>query len=162
MRIKEARGRGGRRGIALFMKNCEPPELGEPVLAIERVPGSLLSLAANSSLMLPPLLRVQVSPVFRFLYVPSGGPPVPARDDLGSFESGQPNLRVSEADVAVRARRGVGANDRADALVHEVRDDAVEVQAVVEARLGEVDEVRCRNRHLVQEDLAPASANSQG
>ena len=52
---------------ALFMKNCEPPELGEPVLAIERVPGSLEILAANSSLMLPPPLRVSVPPVTRFL-----------------------------------------------------------------------------------------------
>ena len=29
------------------MKNCEPPELGEPVLAIESVPGSFEILAAN-------------------------------------------------------------------------------------------------------------------
>ena len=51
----------------VFMKNCEPPELGWPVLAIESVPGSLENLAANSSLMLPPFERVHVSPVFRFL-----------------------------------------------------------------------------------------------
>lgn len=69
-----------------FMKNCEPPELGWPVLAMERVPGLLEILAAYSSLMLPPFERVSVAPVFRFLKVPSGGPPVPLRCDLGSLE----------------------------------------------------------------------------
>merc|ERR1719443_457040 len=73
-----------------FMKNCEPPELGWPVLAIESVPGSLENLAAYSSLMLPPPERVSVPPVLRFLKVPSGGPPVPARRDFGSLEYGQP------------------------------------------------------------------------
>ena len=38
----------------VFMKNCEPPELGCPVLAIESVPGLFESLAVYSSLMLPP------------------------------------------------------------------------------------------------------------
>merc|ERR1719352_1005846 len=75
----------------VFMKNWLPPELGEPVLAIESEPGSLENLAANSSLMFPPPERVSVFPVLRFLKVPSGGPPVPARLDLGSFEYGQPN-----------------------------------------------------------------------
>ena len=70
----------------VFMKNCEPPELGCPVFAIESVPGSLEIFAAYSSLMLPPLERVSVAPVFRFLKVPSGGPPVPERPDLGSLE----------------------------------------------------------------------------
>jgi hypothetical protein len=37
------------------MKNCEPPVFGAPVLAMEKVPGSLLILAACSSLMLPPV-----------------------------------------------------------------------------------------------------------
>merc|ERR1719399_2531320 len=68
----------------VFMKNCEPPEFGWPVLAMESVPGSLENLAANSSLMLPPLERVSVPCVFRFLNEPSGGPPVPARLDFGS------------------------------------------------------------------------------
>lgn len=65
---------------------------GDPVLAIESVPGSLLCFAVCSSLMFPPFERVSVPPVTRFLKVPSGGPPVPERVDLGSFEKGQPNL----------------------------------------------------------------------
>merc|ERR1719401_3166558 len=40
---------------ATFMKNCEPPEFGSPQLAMERVPGALVSLEMFSSLMLPPL-----------------------------------------------------------------------------------------------------------
>jgi len=46
----------------VFTKNCEPPEFGWPVLAMERVPGSFESLAVNSSGMLPPRSRVMVSP----------------------------------------------------------------------------------------------------
>merc|ERR1712228_958068 len=76
---------------ATFMKNCEPPEFGCPVLAIDSVPGWLLSLEMFSSLMLPPPKRFSVAPVLRFLNVPSSGPPVPARLLLGSFAWGQPN-----------------------------------------------------------------------
>ena len=75
----------------VFMKNCEPPELGRPVFAMLRVPGSFEILAAYSSLMLPPLERLSMAPVTRFLKVPSSGPPVPAWLDFGSFEYGQPN-----------------------------------------------------------------------
>merc|ERR1719203_797732 len=71
--------------LATLMKNWEPPELGRPVLAIDSVPGTLLSLEMFSSWMLPPLVRVSVSPVLRFLKVPSGGPPVPARGLFGSL-----------------------------------------------------------------------------
>merc|ERR1719487_322568 len=77
--------------LATLMKNCEPPEFGRPVLAIDRVPGAFVSLEMFSSLMLPPFERRSVPPVFRFLNVPSGGPPVPARRDCGSFALGQPN-----------------------------------------------------------------------
>ena len=44
----------------VLMKNCEPPESGIPVLAMDSVPTSLESLAVNSSGMLPPPLRVIV------------------------------------------------------------------------------------------------------
>src|SRR5690606_31009 len=56
---------------AVLMKNWLPPLLGRPVLAIDSVPGSLENFASsrNSSGMLP-----------------LGGPPVPARDEFGSFE----------------------------------------------------------------------------
>merc|ERR1719343_218602 len=77
--------------LATLMKNCEPPVFGEPVLAMDRVPGVLLSLEMFSSLMFPPLKRRSFPPVFRFSKVPSGGPPVPARLDLGSFACGHPN-----------------------------------------------------------------------
>ena len=70
------------------MKNCDPPELGWPVFAIESVPGLLLVRSMFSSLMLPPFERVSVAPVTRFLNVPSGGPPVPARREVGSFAWG--------------------------------------------------------------------------
>ena len=65
---------------------CEPPELGRPVLAIERVMGTFESFEMFSSWMLPPLVRVSVDPVLRLVKVPSGGPPVPERVDLGSLE----------------------------------------------------------------------------
>merc|ERR1740138_1708770 len=74
-----------------LMKNWEPPEFGLPVLAIDNVPGALVSLEMSSSLMLPPLERVSFSPVFKFMKVPSGGPPVPALRDLGSLAFGHPN-----------------------------------------------------------------------
>merc|ERR1719401_3408801 len=45
---------------ATFMKNWEPPEFGEPVLAMESVPGALLSLDMFSSLMLPPFDRLSL------------------------------------------------------------------------------------------------------
>ena len=67
--------------LATLMKNCEPPELGLPVLAIESVKGALVSREMFSSSMFPPFFRVSVAPVFRFLKVPSAGPPVP--DDVG-------------------------------------------------------------------------------
>ena len=115
--------------------------MGWPVLAIESVPGSLENLAANSSLMLPPPERVSVPPVFRFLNEPSGGPPVPARCDFGSFEYGQPNWSCGgepHPKSDVRRELWGGARVRAH---HEVGDHAVEVEAVVEARVGLVDEV---------------------
>jgi hypothetical protein len=34
----------------VFIKNCDPPELGAPVLAMERVPGSLEIFGQNLSL----------------------------------------------------------------------------------------------------------------
>jgi len=73
------------------MKSCDPPEFGEPVLAIDNVPGLLESFEMFSSLMLPPLERFSVPPVFKFLKVPSEGPPVPALLDFGSLAWGQPN-----------------------------------------------------------------------
>merc|ERR550532_90524 len=77
--------------LATLMKNCEPPEFGRPVFAIESVPGALVSLDMFSSLMLPPFERRSVFPVFKFLNVPSSGPPVPARLDFGSLAFGHPN-----------------------------------------------------------------------
>ena len=50
-----------------------------------------LGLERFSSSMLPPLERFSVAPLPRFLKVPSGGPPVPARELLGSLACGQPN-----------------------------------------------------------------------
>jgi hypothetical protein len=42
---------------------------------------------------------------------------------------------------------------RAAELDHEAVDDAMKMQAIVEARLGELDEVPCRRRHLVCEQF---------
>jgi hypothetical protein len=90
-----------------FKKNCEPPELGRPVLAIESVPGLFESLEIFSSWMLPPLVRDSISPVARFLNVPSGGPPVPEREDFGSLLWGHPNCFVLGAgEGRVRAHTG--------------------------------------------------------
>merc|ERR1740139_690125 len=77
--------------LATFMKNCEPPELGLPVLAMDRVPGALVSREMFSSLILPPFERRSMPPVFRFLKEPSFGPPVPELRDFGSLAFGQPN-----------------------------------------------------------------------
>merc|ERR1719272_2251614 len=71
--------------LATLMKNCEPPLLGRPVFAMDRVPDALVSLEIFSSWMLPPFERLSVLPVFKFLKVPSGGPPVPAPGALGSL-----------------------------------------------------------------------------
>ena len=79
----------------VLMKNCEPPELGWPVLAIERVPGSLEISATSSSGMLPPPSRAMVLPSGVVNEVPPSGPPVPARGDLGSLEWGQPNWHTA-------------------------------------------------------------------
>ena len=76
---------------ATLMKNCEPPELGRPVLAIESEPGTFESREIFSSWMLPPPLRDSLAPVARLTNDPSGGPPVPALLECGSFECGQPN-----------------------------------------------------------------------
>ena len=46
----------------VFTKNCEPPEFGWPVLAMERVPGSFEIFPWSSSGMLPPRSRVMVLP----------------------------------------------------------------------------------------------------
>merc|ERR1719313_3139493 len=80
---------------ATLRKNWEPPEFGWPVLAIDKVPGALLSFEMFSSLILPPLERVSVPPVARFLKVPSGGPPVPALLEFGSLAFGQPNWSMN-------------------------------------------------------------------
>ena len=52
-------------GNTLYLRYflLSPPVLGLPVLAIERVPGSLEMGAINSSGMLPPPLRVTTYPV---------------------------------------------------------------------------------------------------
>mmetsp|Transcript_18571 Transcript_18571/g.42095 ORF Transcript_18571/g.42095 Transcript_18571/m.42095 type:complete len:216 (+) Transcript_18571:107-754(+) len=60
-----------------------------------------------------------------------------------------PVLRSTGARTVALRVLGEGAPE----LVHEVGDHAVEVQAVVEAGLRQVDEVRGRDRHAVEEDL---------
>ena len=42
---------------ATLMKNCEPPESGAPVFAIDRLYGTLESREMFSSLLLPPVER---------------------------------------------------------------------------------------------------------
>ena len=42
---------------------------------------------------------------------------------------------------------------RSTCLVHEVRDDPVEVQSVVEAGVDEVDEIGGGDGHAIKEDL---------
>ena len=74
--------------FATLRKNCEPFVFLSPVLAIDKVPFLFDVRSMFSSLMLPPPKRFSVSPVLRFLKLPSGGPPVPERFDLGSFEYG--------------------------------------------------------------------------
>ena len=66
------------------MKNWDPPESGRPVLAMERVPGSLESLAVCSSGMFPPPFRVISVPLAVVKVEFGSGPPVPARRLFGS------------------------------------------------------------------------------
>ena len=78
--------------LATLRKNWLPPLFFAPVLAMDSVPGAFDVRSMFSSLMLPPLNRFSVSPVAKFLkVVPSLGPPVPERCELGSLEKGQPN-----------------------------------------------------------------------
>jgi hypothetical protein len=78
--------------FATLMKNCEPPEFGRPVLAIERVPGVLEVRSMFSSLMLPPASREYFAPEVGCAYVVlPGGPPVPGCPEAPGREFGQPN-----------------------------------------------------------------------
>mmetsp|Transcript_48814 Transcript_48814/g.135438 ORF Transcript_48814/g.135438 Transcript_48814/m.135438 type:complete len:200 (+) Transcript_48814:460-1059(+) len=63
--------------------------------------------------------------------------------------------RAARARAARLGVLGVGAAK----LVHEVGDDAVEVEAVVEAGVREVNEARHRDRHLLQKELARDAAH---
>merc|ERR1719247_348597 len=53
--------------LATLRKNWEPPVLGDPVLAMDKVPGALLSREMFSSRMLPPPVLCSIAPVFKFL-----------------------------------------------------------------------------------------------
>jgi hypothetical protein len=87
-----------------LMKNCEPPESGAPVLAIDSVPSSLESSLVNSSLMLPPLKRLSVAPDARLVKAPSGGLPVPALRSRGSFDKPWDLQRVEQRESRSRIR----------------------------------------------------------
>ena len=76
----------------MLRKNCEPPLLGAPVLAIEIVPTSFDSSPTSSSGMLPPPSRFTFEPSGSANSVLPGGPPVPAIGDWGLAEFG--HLRV--------------------------------------------------------------------
>ena len=78
----------------VLTKNWDPPLLGWPVLAMERVPGSLEVLSMSSSGMLPPASRVMVLPSHSNDEPPLG-PPVPARGDWGSELRGHPNCSMN-------------------------------------------------------------------
>merc|ERR1719446_1931630 len=56
-----------RRGLSFtFKKNCDPPEFGAPVFAIDNDPVTLESFDMNSSLILPPLTLFSMLPVTKF------------------------------------------------------------------------------------------------
>ena len=78
----------------VLRKNCEPPLLGAPVLAIEMVPTSFEISPNNSSGMLPPPSRFTMVPSGSANSVFPGGPPVPAMGDWGFAEFGQPNWHM--------------------------------------------------------------------
>ena len=71
-------------------------------------------------------------------------------------ESGTVEVLVLDA-VAWAARAAAGGvgvlGVRATALQHEALDDAVEVETVIVALVGEVEEIPCRNRHAVGEQF---------
>lgn len=46
----------------MLMKNCDPPLLGRPVLAMDKVPGKFDVLSMSSSGILPPASRSMVFP----------------------------------------------------------------------------------------------------
>ena len=72
----------------VLRKNCEPPEFGAPVLAIEIVPTSFDSSPTSSSGMLPPPSRFTFEPSGSENSVLPGGPPVPAIGLCGFAEFG--------------------------------------------------------------------------
>jgi len=45
-------------------------------------------------------------------------------------------------------------------LVHEVGDDSVEVNSVIEARVGQIDEVAASDGHLIGEELGLEGAHT--
>ena len=72
----------------VLRKNCEPPEFGAPVLAMEMVPTSFEISPTSSSGMLPPPSRWMTLPSGRVYCVLPGGPPVPAIGLCGFAEFG--------------------------------------------------------------------------
>ena len=64
------------------------------------MPGAFVSREMFSSRMLPPLKRFSVSPVARFLNVPSEGPPVPAAWLFGSLAYGLSRANYMHSDAA--------------------------------------------------------------
>lgn len=84
---------------ATLIKNCEPPDSGLPVLAMDKVPGALVIFwwgSPTSSGMFPPALRVYVFPSQLWKEVLASGPPVPAFLDLGSLAWGHPTKKKSK------------------------------------------------------------------
>ena len=81
----------------VLTKNCDPPLLGWPVLAMDKVPGSFEVLSISSSGMFPPASRVIFlpDPSRTSNTVPPSGPPVPARRDLASLAKGHPNCNMN-------------------------------------------------------------------
>mmetsp|Transcript_72175 Transcript_72175/g.218320 ORF Transcript_72175/g.218320 Transcript_72175/m.218320 type:complete len:230 (+) Transcript_72175:1499-2188(+) len=69
-----------------------------------------------------------------------------AREEVPELEAWLGPARAGAAGPGV-------TRERAAELCHELRDHAVEVQAVIEARGSQVQEVAGRQRHLLQEDL---------
>lgn len=125
--------------------------------------------------------RLTVSPVAKFLKVEFGfGPPVPAAGLFALDECGHPNCCVythatmhkSQSLLSVPQRNaqprfGLGSLFQpslafASRLIHsiinqtyqhEISDDAVKVQSIIKSRLRQIDEIRRRDRHLIEVKL---------
>jgi hypothetical protein len=137
------------------MKNWDPPLLGAPVFAIDRVNGSLLSLGhpgyskkisrhSNQLMQMHHINTKYLSELIWNTSLTISGDHALTRN----IECG-PSFWTSSTRLGALSISAM----RASKLIHEVLDNSVEVKVVIEAFLCKVDEVICTDWHLLSIQL---------